>query len=290
MTTAMATDKSDPPAGALRRVAIAATFTAEPLEESLAFWFEQLRLPFKVQFAAFNQVFQELLDRTSLLSSNERGFNVVLIRLEDLGAFDRPAAVAELRGCLDELVASMKSSQAALVSPLWVGVCPPSDSMMQIEQVGQEYRRLEDHFVASLAGLSSVRVLRYQDVVARYPTTVEAIPAREAHGHIPYARGILCRAWHRDRSRTTRRGKKPRQGAGPGLRPDALERGQCGRRSVWRRDRRPTARNPGVRAAATHGRRSRLPVQQERGGGRVLRVRPAPRHVAQARARHARRA
>ena len=44
--------------GALRRVVVAATFTAEPLEESLAFWFERLRLPFEVQFASFNQVFQ----------------------------------------------------------------------------------------------------------------------------------------------------------------------------------------------------------------------------------------
>jgi len=209
MTTTMATNKLDDisthaqEAGALRRVAIAATFTAEPLEESLAFWFEQLRLPFKTQFAPFNQVFQELLDRTSLLSSNERGFNVVVIRLEDLGTFDSPAAAAELRRRLDEFVASAKTSRAASVSPLWVCISPPSEAPMQSEETGHEYRRLEEHFVAALAGIGVVRVMRHQDILRCYPATVDAVPAMEAHGHIPYAREFyaalgtaLARALH----------------------------------------------------------------------------------------------
>ncbi len=178
--------------GVLRRVAISATFTAEPLEESLTFWFERLRLPFEVQFAPFNQVFQQLLDKASLLSSNERGINVVVVRLEDLGTFDSPAAAAELRRRLDELVASVRTSRAASVSPLWLCLCPPSAARTRGEQANRDYQRLEDHFVSSLSGAGVVRVLQYQDVLRTYPATVEAAPGMEAHGQVPYSRGFYA--------------------------------------------------------------------------------------------------
>ena len=64
-------------------VAITATFTAEPVEESLAFWAGKLEVPFKTEFAPYGQVFQELLAPDSLFAANQKGLNVVLVRLED---------------------------------------------------------------------------------------------------------------------------------------------------------------------------------------------------------------
>lgn len=72
--------------GSLREyktLAISATYTAEPVEDALALWMKELNLPFQIQFAPYNQVFQELLNPSSLLSSNRDGVNVVLVRLED---------------------------------------------------------------------------------------------------------------------------------------------------------------------------------------------------------------
>ena len=63
-------------------LAIAATFTAEPLEPALRFWLDVLGIDVRVAFAPYNQVFQQLLDRSSLLATN-RGVNVVLVRFED---------------------------------------------------------------------------------------------------------------------------------------------------------------------------------------------------------------
>src|SRR5215831_11074147 len=54
-------------------IAIAATFTAEPVEEALAYWFQQL------------------LDPTSLLATNQRGVNVLLLRFEDWMRFEADA-------------------------------------------------------------------------------------------------------------------------------------------------------------------------------------------------------
>jgi FkbM family methyltransferase len=64
-------------------IAIAATFTAEPLEEALAFWMQELALPHRIEFAPYNQLFQQLLDPQSLLATNQKGINVILLRLED---------------------------------------------------------------------------------------------------------------------------------------------------------------------------------------------------------------
>ena len=64
-------------------LAIAASFTAEPLQQALRFLLDEAGLALEVQFAPYNQVFQELLSRTSLLASNVQGANVVLVRFED---------------------------------------------------------------------------------------------------------------------------------------------------------------------------------------------------------------
>ncbi|MDM8563876.1 hypothetical protein QUF54_11035, partial [Candidatus Marithioploca araucensis] len=73
----------EPEKRAEQTIAISATFTAEPLKESLDFWMSELDLPFDVEFAPYNQVFQQLLDSSSMLSKNETGINVVLVRFED---------------------------------------------------------------------------------------------------------------------------------------------------------------------------------------------------------------
>lgn len=59
-------------------VAVTATFTAEPVEDSLRFWGDYLGMPVKVGFAPYNQVFQELLSPDSLLRRNRTGFNSTL--------------------------------------------------------------------------------------------------------------------------------------------------------------------------------------------------------------------
>ena len=82
--------------GRVHRLAIAATFTAEPLEEAMDFWMGELELPASIEFAPYNQVFQQLLDPGSLLSQNRQGVNVVLVRLEDW-VRSRPGSAGHIR-------------------------------------------------------------------------------------------------------------------------------------------------------------------------------------------------
>jgi FkbH-like protein/FkbM family methyltransferase len=77
-------------------LAVSATFTAEPLDEVVGFWADQLGLALKVQHAPFGQVFQQLLDPGSLLRGNRSGVNVLAVRLEDWTGADSSPAHGEL--------------------------------------------------------------------------------------------------------------------------------------------------------------------------------------------------
>src|ERR1051326_3740923 len=83
--------KEGPPA-----IAITATFTAETLEPTLAFWLRELKFDYQIRFAPYNQVFQQLLDPAGLFAGNRNGLNVVLVRFEDWARFRGSFTVAEL--------------------------------------------------------------------------------------------------------------------------------------------------------------------------------------------------
>ena len=81
----------DPPEAL--KFCIAASFTAEPVEDSLKFWAERFGLSAEVQFAPYHQIFQQLLDENSAFRKNEGGINVILVNLEDWIAQDEPASL-----------------------------------------------------------------------------------------------------------------------------------------------------------------------------------------------------
>ena len=89
-----------------RSLAVAATFTVEPLLPAMRFVLEEAGLAFDVSFAPYHQVFQELLSTTSLLAMNAGGVNVVLIRIEDYvrDTADSDSARSLIRRTTSELV------------------------------------------------------------------------------------------------------------------------------------------------------------------------------------------
>src|SRR6476661_8741552 len=93
-------------------VAISATFTAEALEPTLAFWLRELQLDFQVRFAPYNQVFQQLLDPAGLLVNNRNGLNVVLVRFEDWARFRDAVSIAELEENVRNLESALRSCAA----------------------------------------------------------------------------------------------------------------------------------------------------------------------------------
>jgi FkbH-like protein len=143
-------------------IAISATFTAEAIQPGLVFWMRELGLDADIRFAAYQQVFQELLDPAGLFAGNARGVNVVLVRFEDWPA-------GQAAGFVDAVRAA--SGRASV--PLIVVLCPGA-----IE--------LDDEIRRGVAGLPSVYLLTAAEIAALYPVAEVHDAAGNELGRVPY--------------------------------------------------------------------------------------------------------
>ena len=100
------------------KIAVAASFTAEPVLGTLAFWMRELGLNAAIEFAPYNQVFQELLNPGSLLSQNHGGMNVILLRPEDWLRFNPSAKNPEKARVLLDAMPAISSKPCMLQYPV----------------------------------------------------------------------------------------------------------------------------------------------------------------------------
>jgi acyl carrier protein len=75
---------------------VAATFTAEPLEEPLSWLLGRLGLRAELRFARYNTVFQELMSPGSAFESARTGALLILFRVEDWFRYGARANVYRL--------------------------------------------------------------------------------------------------------------------------------------------------------------------------------------------------
>jgi FkbH-like protein len=166
-------------------IAIAATFTAEPLRESLLYWLDQLHIPAKLEFAPYNQVIQALVDRRSAFVRNRNGLNVVLVRFEDWGRF-RGNAAGECATQNRELIAALKTATALGASPILVCICQPSPQTLADPEQNALLGHLEQSLAMELSGLSMIRFLSSARLSELYPMANYYDQAADRLGHIPY--------------------------------------------------------------------------------------------------------
>jgi len=204
----------------IEKLALAATFTSEPIKESLNFWLKEIDLPFEVEFAPYNQVFQQLLDPASLLSQNTSGINVILIRFEDWQRFEnvatkhpeRSAAHPErseaqskepprvVEGAVDgrnigeekiernvhDLALALKTAAERSSTPHFVFVGPASPTALADAERAAFFQRLEALLASELEKVSGVYLVTSAELAAAYPVANYYDPYGDEHGHIPY--------------------------------------------------------------------------------------------------------
>jgi FkbH-like protein len=164
-------------------IAISATFTAEPIGTSLDFWMQKLYIPAKIEFAPYNQIFQQLLDPQSILSRNKYGANVLLLRFADWNpeARDEREMVRAAEEHSHELIESLIHATARSTVPWLVCLCPsgPEDQSAIKESRAQFTRQLEQ--------LKGVYLLELSELYRIYPVSPVFDPDTEALGHIPFS-------------------------------------------------------------------------------------------------------
>src|SRR5262245_61506602 len=140
-------------------VAVTATFTAEPLEQSLAFWMQELGIPARIEFAPYNQVFQQLLDPSSLLATNHTGVNVILVRLEDWQGESQPDARQEIERTVRDLLRALTAAAERPSASYLLGLCPPSPPQATDPEWASFFKRMEELVVSELAQVPGIYVL-----------------------------------------------------------------------------------------------------------------------------------
>ena len=178
---------SSPPA---RCIAIASTFTVEPVEDPLALWMDELGLPASIKFAPYNQVFQQLLDPASLLATNRHGINIITVRIEDWQRFHRMTDNRkDLEACLiqnaTDLINAVRAAMARLSTPLIVAFCPNAPSAFTNPEACKLFTEIEQQIIAALDQIPNLYLISADDF-RKYPVDLAYDSERDRLGHIPY--------------------------------------------------------------------------------------------------------
>jgi FkbH-like protein len=186
MVPAPSARQPDPQASPL--VAISATFTAEPLRATLSFWMGRLGLDLPVRFAPYNQVFQQLLDQSSLLAQNRGGVNIVLVRIEDWVRFrdSSPASLESLEEDARRLVSCLRTAAESFCSPLLVAISPASPDFLARAGHAEFTARLTGLIESGVKGLGTVHFVAGAELDALYPVDQQHDPHGDELGHVPY--------------------------------------------------------------------------------------------------------
>lgn len=176
--------------GQEEHIVVSGTFTTEPVSEALKYWFARLNLPVKVEFAPYNQVFQQLLDPASALRRNIRGLNVLFIRPEDwrettTGFTSKLASQSILRNA-GEFIAALKSAAASCPVPFLICICPASSRALADQEFAKAVREAQQLVEKEVAGSSGIYLLSPEELQRWYPVADVADAAAEELGHVPY--------------------------------------------------------------------------------------------------------
>jgi amino acid adenylation domain-containing protein/FkbH-like protein len=173
------------------RLTVAATFTCEPISESLEFWTQELQLPSIIKFAPYNQVFQQLLDPTSLLRTNPSGLNVIMIRLEDWaksgsGPDKSNLSDENIARTVGEFISAIKPAAAQSSTPYLVCICPPSPVFAGEPGRAELLVRMEEQLRGTLEEAGGVYLLTTTELKHWYPMTDVYDAGSDELGHVPY--------------------------------------------------------------------------------------------------------
>lgn len=167
---------------------ISASFTAEPLEPALSYWFSRSKLTASTRFAPYQQIFQTLLNPDSSFRKNENGLNVILLRPEDWQRFGDSSDevwekalrenTREFISLLEEIVAKKPARYLLVITEASEATTRNTDRNSVIEElvaaIDDCCRRLR---IACETPASLQR---------RYPVPEAGDPVADREGHIPY--------------------------------------------------------------------------------------------------------
>lgn len=167
---------------------ITSTFTSEPIAEYLIWWCQQFELKIELKFAAYNQVFQELLDPTSLVSTNS-GANILLVRFEDWirneGQANDRVLCQKLEANFDQLIKILRQKNKN--TPYFVGIFPVSTHLGLSEVVSSYIAALNLRWEMALSAMKDVYQINFTNLKEMYNIAHVFDAQKDEIGHLPFS-------------------------------------------------------------------------------------------------------
>ena len=173
-------------------IAVAATFTAEPVGSVLRFWARRLGLASAVSFAPTGQVVQQLLDPAGIVAQADAP--VLLLRWQDWlrgpDGGQRWRQLNLLEAAFRDLVEAMAVRQRQRRTPLLLAICPPAPEF-RVPPYSSMLHRFDTDLDRAGRLLPSVTVLRVADYVDSYSVSNVDDPVGDRLGQIPYTMDLF---------------------------------------------------------------------------------------------------
>ncbi|HEX9061552.1 MAG TPA: amino acid adenylation domain-containing protein [Clostridia bacterium] len=169
------------------KVSVSSTFTAEPLEKYIKWWCRQFGFDTSVLFAPYNQVFQELLDDTSLISLNT-GVNVLLVRFEDWLRDDKSndeEQIAKLERDFNYMLEIINIKEKNI--PYFVGIFPASTHLHLSERVLHHIEGLYSKWKNTLKDMDNVYLIDCKRLNEHYEIDEVFDVLKDVEAHMPFS-------------------------------------------------------------------------------------------------------
>jgi tyrocidine synthetase-3 len=169
------------------KLAVGATFSSEPIKNYIRWWGKEYDLEIEVEFAPYNQVFQQLLEDSSLISNNS-GMNVLLVRFED---WIRDDAAADGEKCkkltnnFNDLVDILMNKKKTV--PYFVGVFPESTHLSLGPAVMDYLQELNNRWRKMLEEIENVYMVDFTELPELYAVVEVFDPVKDEQGHLPFS-------------------------------------------------------------------------------------------------------
>lgn len=171
---------------------VAATFTAEPIEESLRHLLSRLGGEPEVKFARYNQVFQELLNPQSELSSAGSGFGVLLVRIEDWFRYGAEQPSLEtVSHTVDDFIHALEGAAARVKVELILALAPHSPIAVRRLGLSEHLTALDRRIIESADAIPGVTLLDLRHVEETFRLSRVWDEARDKLGHIPFTQSCF---------------------------------------------------------------------------------------------------
>lgn len=164
---------------------VSSTFIANPLAPYIRWWGEQFDLNVEIEFSPYGQVFQELLNKDSLLSRRKKGANLLMIRLEDLmgdASLSEKEKMQHLQQNLFDLLNIIKNIEKHV--PYLIGILPLREIFNG--QFQKQLERIQKDWIEGLTRIENIHLIDFRQLRETYQLDEVFDYQAEKAAHIPF--------------------------------------------------------------------------------------------------------